>query len=416
MDNSSFDTQIPTAILHDSDEGIALRIKKAYEYYSAGSYRETLDLLANDPILNKIPYVLVLIGNCYKNLSNTDKAMKYWYQSIETAPIEHAAFLNIGNILYSQKNENEAIKFWTQAYALKPEDPVVNLNLAVAYKTKGCRIKATKFFEHYLRFKTNEIDKEYLTIKENILTLRAKVELYYRKLNEYKNNGDLKSISSLYVKMISVYANLPNAYINLANIFLIDKNYEKALEFFLIVYKNFSYNNQIVWNIANLYEMSGKKADAFCFYRRCEKLFKKNSTKYQQTLSKINALSYSAVTNAVKSDFINKAQELENQNLYEDALVEYENAYYSSIGEAPDIQEHIERLKKYIEPEPFVIAHLYNKINNYLNLKKYTACIEFCDRIILLAPINSRESLFAVRCKTECKRLMMANESSGNIH
>ncbi len=415
MENSNLDTQIPTAILHDSDEGIAIRVKKAYEYYLAGSYRETLDLLLNDTTLNKIPYVLVLIGNCYKNLSDTNKAMKYWYQSIENGAGEHAAYLNIGNVLYAQKKGNEAIKFWTQAFALKPEDPVVNLNLAVAYRTKGYRIKSTRFFERYLRFKTNEIDKEYLTVKENILTLRARVEQCYRKLYDYKNNGDLRAISTLYAKMISIYANLPNAYLNLANIFLIDKNYEKALEFFLIVYKNFTYNSQILWNIANLYEMEGKKADAFCFYRRCERLFNKNSGKYQQIISKLNAFSYSAVTTAAKEEFVKRAQEYEENNLYEDALIEYENAYYATIGESPDIQEQIERLKKYINPEPFVIAALYNKINSYLNLKKYSACIELCDRIVLLADINSKESLFAVRCKTECKRLLVARESGGHI-
>lgn len=413
MENLNYEMQTPSVILHDSDEGVNLRIKKAYEYYLAGSNRETLDLLLNDSILIKIPYVLVLIGNCYKNLGDTDKAMKYWYQSIDTAPTEHAAFLNIGNVLYSQKNESEAILNWTQAHALKPEDPVACLNLAVAYRVKGCRIKSTKFFEQYLKFKTNDLDKEYLTVKESILKLRARVEMCYKKLAEYKSNGDIRSIMHLYVKMISIYANLPSAYVNLANIFLIDRNNEKALEFFLIVYKNFTYNCQIVWNIANLYEMLGKKAEAFCYYKRCEKLFTRKSGKNQELNSKLNSLSYCARTADVKEEFLKRAQALEEENLYEDALVEYENAYYSSIDEAPEIQMKAERLKTFIAPESFVIANLYTKINEYMNMNKYQACIDLCERIILLADLNSKEGMFAVRCKTECKRLLQVRKPGG---
>lgn len=410
MENVNLDSAISSVVLHDSDEGIAVKVGKAYEYYTADNISEALSILLSDEKLTKSSYVQVLIGNCHRKLNDNKKALEAWHKALEISPNEYNAYLNIGNMMFVQGEIPDAIEYWTKAYAIQPESPPVVLNLAIAYKNKGCRIKSTRLFEKYLRYCKESISSEYLSVKETMIRLRGKVDIGFRRIKELKEEGNLRAIMTMYVKLISTYADLPSVYLNLANIFMYDKNYEKALEFFLIVYKNYECSGQVIWNIASLYEILKKRPEAYCFYKRCERFIPKTSSRYKVLAQKIQSLFYSAKTKELSDEHLALAKEYEAKNLYEDAIVEYENGILLSTEELPEAEHKLEVLQKYVNPEPFVIADLYSRINTYMTNKKFNSCIELCDRIIQLSDVNSKEGMYAVRCKTECKRILVTRE------
>lgn len=410
MNKVNLETLITPSSLHDSEEGIKAKIMTAIDYYKADSIQEALNLLLNDKELLKSSYVHVLIGNCYRKQNKLDSAMKSWNKAVELNEKEYNAFINIANVQFVQGEAVAAIENWTKAFSIQPENPVVCLNLAIAYNQKGCRIKSTKFFERYLRYNRNNMTREYLTVKESMVRLRSKVDHYYKKLSELKNTGNLKLLTSLNLKMISIYADLPGVYQNLGQIFLFNKDYERALDFFLTVFKNFEYSPLVVWNIANLYERKGKKDCAYCFYKRCSDMMPKGSQKTKVITEKANSFVYKVKTKENSELHLQAAKDFEAKNLYEDALVEYENAFLLSPDELADVEHKIEVLKTYIKPEPYVIADLYTRINSAMNNNLLSTCVDMCDRIILLADTNSKESTYALKCKTECKRILTTRE------
>ena len=132
----------------------------------------------------------------------------------------------------------------------------------------------------------------------------------------------------------------------------------------------------------------------------------KTSQKAKVITEKANSLVFKVKTKENADIHLKEAKDFEAKNLYEDALVEYENAYLLSPDELADVEHKIQVLKTYIQPEPFVIADLYSRINNAMNNNLLKQCVEMCDRIILLAESNSKESSYALKCKTECKRIL----------
>lgn len=406
MNNVNLSTTITSASLHDTEEGMRAKITKAVEYYNAENIQETLNLVLNDKDLLKSSYVHVLIGNCYRKQNKIDSALKSWQKAVEINEKEYNAYINIANVQFVQGDAAQAIENWTKAFSIQPENPVVCLNLAIAYNQKGCRIKSTKFFERYLRYNRNNMSREYLSVKESMLRLRTKVDYYFKKLAALKNTGNLKLMATINLKMISIYADLPTVYNNLGQIFMFTKDYDKALDFFLTVYKNFPYSPLVLWNIATIFERKGKRDWAYCFYKRCSDIMPKTSQKAKVITEKANSFVFKVKTKENSDIHLKEAKDFEAKNLYEDALVEYENAYLLSPDELADIEHKIQVLKTYIQPEPFVIADLYSRINNAMNNNLLKQCVEMCDRIILLSDSNSKESSYALKCKTECKRIL----------
>lgn len=415
MENSDIDNVrgLSGVDFEDDDRHSSEKVARVYEFYETGRYQEALAMAEADPQISAMAYGQVLMGNCYKKLGSKNSAMAHWKKAVEISPLEHSAYINIANELYEQGNAAEAILNWHTAATIVPENPTVNLNLALAYDKKGSRIKATKYFEKYLRYEKRVNTQNYLTIKHTIGNLTAKVDFLAKKVEEFKLKKDLKTIAALYLKMIATYANLPNIYSNIAEIFYFDRNFEKALEFYLIVYLNYPHTPKILLEIANLYYILQKPDYAYAFYSRALDVLSEGTSYYSKTKSKISSLSYILRDPELIETHLQKAREAEAQNEYEKAIDEYENYLILTESDNPDIQQLIDKYKIFLNPEPFVINVLYNQIPDLMNKKKLNACVELCDRIMTLATQNSKEVIYAMKCKSECKRIIIAREQFG---
>ncbi len=398
---------------NDGESVSADKTKRAYEFYETGRYSEALSLAEADSQISSSSFGQVLIGNCYRSLNDKDKAIAHWKKAVEISPLEYTAYINIGNELYKDGNLNEAIYNWHLACTIMPENPTVNLNLANAYNRKNSRIKATKYFEKYLLYEKRTTSPEYFKIKHAFANLTAKVDFYAKKVEEFKLQKDLKSIAALYLKMIATYANLPAIYANIAEIFYFDKNYQKALEFYLLVYLYYPHTTKILLEIANLYFILGQNSYSYVYYKRAIDLLPQGTSYYSKVKLKIASLSFVLKDPELIDSHLQKARDAEKDNDYELAIDEYENYLLLSESENPDIQQTIDKYKLFANPEPFVINVLYNQIPDLMNRKKLHACVEVCDRIMLLGQGHTKEVMYAMKCKAECRRIIVAREQFG---
>lgn len=399
--------------MKDNENSFDEKIKRAYEFYDTGRIAEALSFIESDPKLTEISHCQLIMGNCYYKLNDKNKAIQHWRKAIQISPLESSAYINLGNEAFKENDISEAILNWQIANSIKPENPTVCLNLANGYNKINNRIKATKYFEKYLKYEKNESSPEYQKIRHTFANLTAKVDFYAKKVEEFKLQRDLKTIAALYLKMIATYANLPSIYANIAEIFFFDKNYEKALEFYLLVYLYYPYTTKIILEIANLYYILNQKSYAYVYYQRALNLIPEGTSHHTKIKAKLANLSSVLNDPEVIEMHLQRAKESENNNAYEEAIDEYENYLILSESENPDIQQTIDKYKIFANPEPFVINILYNQISDLMNQKKLNECIDVCDRIMEMGENRSKEVIYAMKCKTECRRILIAKEQFG---
>lgn len=414
MDMSSTENVSGLSGVKFNDEGgVSEKLSRLYELYESGRYSDVLSSLESDSLILSTSNAQLLLGNCLKQQGNIEEALKHWKKAIEISPLEYAAYINIGNYLYASGNISEAILNWHIANTIMPENPTVNINLAHAYDQKGNRIKATKYFEKYLKYQTRTSSTEYITVKHTIANLTAKVDFYAKKVEEFKLKKDLKTIAALYLKMISTYANLPSIYSNIAEIFYFDKNYEKAYEFYQTVYLYFPCTTKTLLELANLAYLLGQKSYSYAYYKRALQFLPEGTSYNLKVKQQLSALSTVLNDPELIETHLQKAREAEANNDYEIAIDEYENYMILSESENQDIQQLIDKYKIFANPEPFVVNVLYSQIPDLMNKKKLSACVDVCDRIMKIASEHSKEVVYAMKCKAECKRIIIAREQFG---
>lgn len=389
------------------------KLARLYEMYESGRFSDALNAAESDSFVSSSSYGQLLIGNCQKQLGNQDAALTHWKKAIQISPLEHSAYINIANYLYSTGKVNEAVLNWHIASTIMPENPVVNLNLAHAYDKLGSRIKSTKYFEKYLKYETKIMSTEYQTVKHALANMTAKVEFYAKKVEEFKVQKDLKTIAALYLKMISTYASLPSIYTNIAEIFYFDKNYAKAFEFYQIVYLFFPYTTKVLLELGNLAFLLGHKSYSYVYYKRAIETLPEGTSYYNKVKQQLNSLSVVLNDPELIETHLQKAREAEAVNDYEIAIDEYENYMILSESDNQDIQQIVDKYKIFLNPEPFVVNVLYSQIPDLMNKKKLSACVDLCDRIMKISTEHSKEVVYAMKCKAECKRIIIAREQFG---
>ncbi len=414
MDGINLDNNTNLSDIDFSGEkAAASKLTKAYELYASGQIQEAVNFLETDSQASNTAYAQILLGNCYQKLGQKDKAMSFWQRATDLSPLEYAAYLNIGNEYYLSNRIFQAIFNWHCAGSACPENPVVNLNLAVAYDKLGYRVQATRYFEKYLKYSKNKDSAEYQKIKHTIANLTAKTDFYLKKSEEYRAQKDLKKVAAAYLMLISTYANLPSIYINLASIFVFDKNYEKAQEFYKIAYLNFPSTPSLLLNLANMEYLLGNKSYAYCYYKRAFKYLTESTSHWLQVKMKLAELSAVTRDSEIIETHLQKAKEAEDTCHYEVAIDEYENYLILTDSHSDEIQQLIDKYKIFLNPEPFVVKMLYNQIPELMQSKKLHAAVEVCDRIMTMAEPHTKEMVYAMKCKVECKKVIIAREQFG---
>jgi tetratricopeptide (TPR) repeat protein len=139
------------------------------------SYNKAIEEAKKDEKMGKeiTAKALAEIGNCHFKKGDFETAQSFFKQSIDTYPENEALAYNVGEIYFSSQKLDEAIQYFTIATKIKPDWPppyyklgLVNLNKADYEKAK----------EHFKKFLELEPESELAAQVKNILAYLEKIK------------------------------------------------------------------------------------------------------------------------------------------------------------------------------------------------------------------------------------------------
>jgi tetratricopeptide (TPR) repeat protein len=96
-----------------------------------------------DPQNPQLAYLLhIRMGECYRNLNQTDRAKSAFEAAYRLDPGEPAVLARLGEIALDEKHFDSAIKYFTSALEKQPDANRLHYSLAMAYRGKGDMEKA----------------------------------------------------------------------------------------------------------------------------------------------------------------------------------------------------------------------------------------------------------------------------------
>ncbi len=143
---------------------------KAIESYDRGIEEAKKDEKMGEEIIAK---ALAGIGDCYFRKGDFETAQSFFKQSIDTNPENEALAYNVGEIYFSSQKLDEAIHYFTIATQIKPDWPLPYYKLGLVNLNKTDYEKAK---EHFKKFLELEPDSELTAQVKNILDYLEKIK------------------------------------------------------------------------------------------------------------------------------------------------------------------------------------------------------------------------------------------------
>ncbi len=235
--------------IHPDDHTVRYRLAVAYENtkkfnLAVGEYRQILTKASGDE--------RAMSGLAAASLKsgNYDEAIKWYKEVIKKQPRNVSAHANLG-LAYGGKGQwNDEIACYKKAISLNPRDPVVQFNLAVAYEKQNLDREAAQAYEKVLKITPGDPDS------------------IFRLANlEYKNKKYDKAIR-LYEKIIKVTPRKASAHANLGFAYGELKKYKQSADNYEKAIKNGIKDPQIYYNLAYTYGKLGKKRESIAEYEK----------------------------------------------------------------------------------------------------------------------------------------------------
>jgi Tfp pilus assembly protein PilF len=143
---------------------------KAIESYDKAIEEAKKDEKMGTEIIAK---ALAGIGNCHFKKGDFETAQSFFKQSIDTYPENEALAYNVGEIYFSSQKLDEAIQYFTIATQIKPDWPAPYYKLGLVNLNKADYEKAK---EHFRKFLELEPDSELSAQVKNILEYLEKIK------------------------------------------------------------------------------------------------------------------------------------------------------------------------------------------------------------------------------------------------
>lgn len=145
-------------------------LDRAVEFYS-----KAIDESASDERMGKEVRVksLAAIGDCYLRKGDIERAQAFLKESIDTNPENEILAYNVGEIYFSNQNLDEAIRYFTIATQIKPTWSPPYYKLGLVYLNKTDYDKARDAFKKFLEL---EPEGEQASQVRNILQYLEKIK------------------------------------------------------------------------------------------------------------------------------------------------------------------------------------------------------------------------------------------------
>lgn len=145
-------------------------IDKAIEVYGKAIEDAKADEKMGPQVMAK---GLAALGDCYLKKNDLDKAQEYFKQSVDASPEDETLAYNVGEIFFSNQKLDEAILYFTKATEIKPDWATPYYKLGLVSLNKADYEKAK---EHFRKFLTVESEGELAAQAKNILETLDKLK------------------------------------------------------------------------------------------------------------------------------------------------------------------------------------------------------------------------------------------------
>lgn len=145
-------------------------VDKAIEVYSKAIEDAKADEKMGQQVMVK---GLAALGECYLRKNDIEKAQEYFKQSVDASPEDEILAYNVGEIYFSNQKLDEAILYFAKATEIKPDWATPYYKLGLISLNKADYEKAKEYFRKFL---TLEPDGELAAQAKNILETIAKIK------------------------------------------------------------------------------------------------------------------------------------------------------------------------------------------------------------------------------------------------
>lgn len=154
--------------------GDCYREKGDYEKAIA-SYNQALEAAKTDEKIGKeiTAKGLAAVGDCYMKMGDFEKAQGFFKQSIDTFPENETLAYNVGEIFFSNQKLDEAIQYFTIATQIKADWAPAYYKLGLVNLNKADYEKAKEYFKKFLEL---EPEGEQAAQVKNILEYLEKIK------------------------------------------------------------------------------------------------------------------------------------------------------------------------------------------------------------------------------------------------
>lgn len=379
----------PNYYIVDNSDIENKKLEAAKNHYMKGDYQSALKLyssMLNTSISYKLYYE---IGRCYYKLDEILHAEEYFKKSIGLEVIKNPSYLYLGNIYYKREDIKNAIENWVAAYAYKPDDEAVCLNLATSYFSIGMKFQSVFYYEKYLKYakeknnsfnaiktsldKCNQVAKEFMQKGEQALSRRdytSAIELFGFAHKNLPTKFDINYL--LGTAYLAVNDNM-HAMIYLKQALCIDNKSLDTLQ-----------------KLASVFINIGDYTSAYCVMRRLLPLVIHNQPEYLKIMKTIKELD-STFDDMSYQGHKNFADKYYEDNNYHMALLEYENCIILKESMQQNLEEKIDRLKSFINPEERIIKVCLEKGGILYSDGDYKTSNKYFSKVMLLSNENTAE-------------------------
>ncbi len=390
-------------ILSDNVDIVENLSKVAEKFFLERDFEKALKVY-NDLLLHTSDSELyVKMGTCYMELGKVSTALEYWEQAITRDAKNINAYIKLGNYFYKNKEREKAITYWIASLLVVPEEPITNLNLAITFAEKSMNFQAITYYEKYMKYAQDKSTDTYKQVTDLLIKNKKNANEYLKLGVNYQSINDITSAAKCYMKALSFYPNSSKANLNLGSLYFIDKNYAKAIKYWIKASYILPEYPKILNNLALAFDLSSKFDYAFCYYTRYSKHILQNKTEYDKVVSRCHKIKYFLNQNPhLIENHLTKANNAFSNCEYHKAMTEFENYIHLKPDERNYYTDIINKITSFINPEENILTACRQKAEELYKSNKFKSAAPYYARMMVLAEKNSGEFVYAKSRLSKC--------------
>lgn len=366
------------------------KLEAARGLYQKGDYSAALRLYL-DMVNTSYSYKLYYeIGRCYYKLNNFDHAEANFLRSIYLESRKNPSHLFLGNIYFKKNNTEKAIENWITSFSFKPDDENVCLNLATSYFSKDMRFQSIIFYNRFLKYSKDKTSAYYTEIKKSMNDFVSTGNECYQKALKAVN---LKDIDTAIKGLIVAAKNFPTNFdINylLGKLYFEKEEYMPAMIFLKQAYCIDNKSLDVLERLSTALIHLGDYTAGYCCLKRIIPLVLNNQKEYLEIIKTVQQLE-SQFDKMSYQGHLDWAEKYYNENNYHLALFEYENCLIMNNNLSQDLQDKIEKIRTFINPEDRIIKACLEKGATYYSAGDYRESNKYFSKAMLLSSENTSE-------------------------